>query len=200
MSTQPVTTTAERTSPRIFVEVSDGRLVTIQLARSCLDRQLHDEVRAALRATVAEALQQHSADTVAAMAAEVPEPMGTEQRRVLEFRDAVQADVEERFGGAQLPPADDGYSDVASGSDAHGDATAVLRDGILVDLDFHAELLDRDRTADVERAVRDAVNAALASHEQAVLKHVDGVETTPSDPSVWADLARTIDRLERGLV
>lgn len=177
----PVTTSIDNPTPRIFVEVVDGVLTTLQIARTHLDPQRHDEVEPALRSVIDAALVRHRADVLADLEPDVPGPAMAEALEFLE---------------AQLRPLE-GLPDPAplgttAGSAADGHVRAVVGDGRLTTLEFPPDLLQPAGGRALEAAVVAAVNEALGAADAGIAKDLEA----PDEPD-WAALASRIRRLER---
>lgn len=197
---ETVVTVAENTALKIYAEVTDGQLSVLQIGRGCLDRQRHGEVVESLRATINEALRRHGDDSLAALLADA-RPDELEPPEVRAFREQAleQARLTLAQPGAEpTSTSDEGFPETAVGT-SDGGGRAVLRLGVLTVLEFPAELLDEPSTAPAERAVRDAVNAALTQQgDQLGELSVDPAEQQPS-PS-WEELGRQIGRIQKGLL
>ena len=177
----PVTTSIDTTTPRIFVEVTDGALTTLQIARTNLDPQRHDEVAPALRSVIDAALLQHRADVLADPEGDAPAPAMAE---ALEFLAAQLRPVE---GLPEPTPLT-----TTGGTAADGQVRAVVGDGRLTSLEFPPDLLQPAGGRALEAAVVAAVNEALGAADAGIAKDLEA----PDEPD-WAALASRIRRLER---
>lgn len=184
MISQPIRTTAEVAQPWVFVEVVDGRVAALQLDRSSLGRQREPELAATITLATNRALEEQAAQLLLAD----DEPDVDRERALAFVRNAPAS------GEAIRPrPEPDAQA---------GDATsAVIVDGLVEALWIDEILLDRGDAVDVEQAIREAINSALAAYEQGLADRladadIEAVEASPS----WASLARSIDRIERGLL
>lgn len=185
MSAHPIRTTAELAEPWVYLEVADGRVATLQLDRASLSRDRETELADAIIRVTNEAL---AAQADQLLAAPKGEPDGD--------RDLVGALVARVMDESPPPvaPRPGGSAEVA-------ETRALVVDGMLAGLWIDAAVLDRNRLREAEDAVRDAINSAIEREEATMAVAVDGLDPDSMvDSPSWADLARSIDRIERGLL
>lgn len=178
----PVTTSIDNPAPRIFVEVTDGALTTLQVARTHLDPQQHAELRPALRAVIDDALLRHRDDVLAEAAGDTPNRDATSALAFLETQLRDVADLPEP------PPLT-----TTSGEAGDGQVRAVVGDGRLSALEFPPDLLRPDGGRALETAVVSAVNEALRAGDAAL--HPGNAEDVAAPD--WAELARRVRELAK---
>lgn len=177
-----VTTSIDNPAPRIFVEVTDGALTTLQVTRTHLDPQQHDELVPALRMVIDDALRRHRDDVLAEVAGTAQDP---EAASALEFLDTQLRAV------ADLPEPPPLVT--TAGRSGDGLVRAVVGDGHLTTLEVPPELLRPEGGRALESAVVTAVNEALRAGESAL--HPGSTEA-PAEPD-WAVLADRVRQLAK---
>ncbi|SHJ97305.1 hypothetical protein SAMN02745244_03680 [Tessaracoccus bendigoensis DSM 12906] len=183
MTSQPISTTAEIAAPWVFVEVTDGRITTLQLDRTSLDRDREPDLADAVTRATNTALTRQVDDLLTS-----PDEVDAARDRVLTFLGTVLGDTPSPSGTRSR-----------DGEPTASETTARVVDGVIEALWIDPTLLDRSRPFDAENAIRVALNDALERYETTFVDAVAAVDPTDQSPS-WDALALDVDRIERGLL
>lgn len=180
-----VVTAHEARDPFLFVEFTDGRLTTLQLHHTMLDRSTTapDTVSGTVTAVVREALVRHEADLVADVEAGREDKPSRAETESLAFLTEVLGNVD----NAPFPAP----TITVTGRGASGDvAVEAGVEGIaLINIPEH--LLHRDDQTAVERAIVAATNQALEQVEAELMARLENNPPAEDLPS-WEHLVDAV--------
>lgn len=184
MNSEPIRSVAELPDPWVFVEVIDGRVTTLQFDRASLGRDREPDLADAVTRATNRALTRQATELLTPSDGDVD----SDRDRVRDFLGALMGEAPPTSGAGSRDR-----------EPASGETSARVVDGLVDALWIDATLLDRSHPLDAEDAIRRALNEALERYEATFVDAIAAVDQADQSPG-WAGLARSIDRIERGLL